>query len=89
MNKCDYCQHVEMCGWRKSLEGRGCDFFDDGNKRKGHWIDIGSKSFEFHKVYKCSECGTTEIEYPESIHRHFRYCPNCGAKMQESDMSSS
>ena len=39
MNKCDYCQHVEMCGWRKSLEGKGCDFFDDGNK----WIPCSKR----------------------------------------------
>ena len=32
MSKCDYCYHVEMCGWRENLEERGCDFFDDGNK---------------------------------------------------------
>ena len=49
----------------------------------GHWIDTKSKDFEFHRVYKCSECGNTEIEYPESIHRHFRYCRNCGARMVE------
>jgi len=39
MTECDYCQHVEMCGWRKSLEERGCDFFDDGNK----WIPVSSR----------------------------------------------
>jgi hypothetical protein len=39
MNKCDYCQHVEMCGWRKSLEEKGCDFFDDGNK----WIPCSER----------------------------------------------
>ena len=51
--------------------------------KTGCWIDIDSKSFEFHRVYKCSECGNTEIEYPEEIHRRFRYCPNCGAKMED------
>ena len=54
----------------------------------GHWIDTDSKDFEFHRVYKCSECGNTEIEYPNYIHRNFRFCPNCGAKMfkpQESE----
>ena len=39
MNKCDYCQHVEMCGWRKSLKEEGCDFFDDGNK----WIPCSER----------------------------------------------
>lgn len=34
MSKCDYCNHVEMCRWRKDVEEQGCEFFDDGNK----WI---------------------------------------------------
>ena len=53
--------------------------------RSGHWIDTGSESFEFHRVYKCSECGNTEIEYPERICGHFRYCPNCGVKMEDKE----
>ena len=39
MRECDYCQHVEMCRWRKELEERGCDFFDGGNK----WIPISER----------------------------------------------
>ena len=53
--------------------------------KTGHWIDTGSESFEFYRVYKCSECGNTEIEYPERICRQFRYCPNCGAKMESEE----
>ena len=34
MSECDYCNHAEMCGWRKDVEEQGCEFFDDGNK----WI---------------------------------------------------
>lgn len=30
MEKCDYCNHVEMCGWRDVLNGQGCAFFDEG-----------------------------------------------------------
>lgn len=36
MNTCDYCTHVEMCGWRKDVEGQGCEFYDDGNR----WIPV-------------------------------------------------
>ena len=56
-----------------------------GKMRKGHWIETDSTSFEFHKVYKCSECGNTEIEYPEEIHGHLRYCPNCGCLMDRAE----
>lgn len=52
----------------------------------GYWIDTNSESFEFHRVYKCSECGNTEIEYPEVIRGHFRYCPNCGARMESEEV---
>ena len=30
MKKCYDCAHVEMCGWRKEVKERGCEFFDDG-----------------------------------------------------------
>lgn len=30
MKTCDYCTHVEMCGWRKDVEEQGCEFFSDG-----------------------------------------------------------
>ena len=50
MSKCDYCEHVEMCGWRKSLEDRGCDFFDDGNK----WIPVSERLPEKEGLYLVS-----------------------------------
>ena len=63
------------------------DVEEEQEPKIGHWIDADSKSFEFHRVYKCSECGNTEIEYPEGIYRHFRYCPNCGCHTVESQES--
>lgn len=30
MKTCDYCTHVEMCGWRKEVKEQGCEFFSDG-----------------------------------------------------------
>lgn len=39
MSKCNYCQHVEMCGWREYVEGQGCEFFDNGNR----WIPVSER----------------------------------------------
>lgn len=63
MNECDYCQHVEMCGWRKSLEERGCDFFDDGNR----WIPVSERlPEESENVLFCSKQGEIAIGYREA-----------------------
>lgn len=60
MSKCDYCQHVEVCGWRESLEERGCDFFDDGNK----WIPVIERLPEAGKQYLCCDVnGFREVGY--------------------------
>lgn len=46
----------------------------------GRWIyadgDVG------YSVYRCSECGKLITLDEEEI---YRYCPNCGAKMQEAN----
>ena len=44
MKECDYCQHVEMCRWRKDVEEQGCEFFDDGNK----WIPVSERLPDIH-----------------------------------------
>lgn len=51
MSECDYCIHVEMCGWRKSLEDRGCDFFDEGN----NWIPVKERLPEENDYKSCYE----------------------------------
>lgn len=46
-----------------------------------HWIDDGYYAdFHPHKVYRCSNCDWSklDVELPEE-----KYCPNCGAKMDE------
>lgn len=70
------CENMLIGECRKRLEAL------EQEPKIGHWIDIDSESFEFYRVYKCSECGNTEIEYPERICSHFKYCPDCGAKME-------
>ena len=42
LKPCDYCIHVEMCGWRKDVEEQGCEFYDDGNK----WIPFKGRALE-------------------------------------------
>ena len=42
--------------------------------KTGRWIDIGNEGL----VFKCSLCGTKK-----TIESH--YCPNCGARMTESE----
>ena len=42
--QCDYCIHVEMCGWRKDVEEQGCEFYDDANK----WIPCSERLPEVH-----------------------------------------
>jgi len=50
--------------------------------KMGRWVDTESDEFEHHHVYQCSNCKQYElIEYPEYVSR-FKYCPNCGAKME-------
>lgn len=47
----------------------------------GQWIRVKipqTPPYELN-IHKCSECNTY---FYESINRH-RYCPNCGAKMDE------
>lgn len=46
-----------------------------------HWIDDGYYAdFHPHKVYRCSNCDWSklDVELPEE-----KYCPKCGAKMDE------
>ena len=62
MRECDYCQHVEMCGWRKELEERGCDFFDDGNK----WIPVSERLPEKEGLYLVSVKNDHERRYSKT-----------------------
>lgn len=43
--------------------------------KHGKWIE--DYAFSHH----CSECGDYLIGFPKCRLRNFKYCPNCGAKM--------
>ena len=51
--------------------------------RYGKWIEINTESGIFldYDEVKCSECGF--VEYFNKGWARFKYCPNCGAKMDE------
>ena len=49
-------------------------------QKTGHWKRISMDKYVQHAMafYRCSECG-------EDIIGEHNYCPNCGAKMEESE----
>ena len=47
--------------------------------RHGKWIDEGQYADFFpHHAWRCSECGEHVIEIDTPW---YKYCPNCGARM--------
>lgn len=49
--------------------------------KHGKWIDEGQYADFFpHHAWRCSECGEHVIEIDTPW---YRYCPNCGARMDE------
>lgn len=67
--------------------GCDCDVIDKLKalptaEKKGKWID-GNKG-KWNAVYcpKCSVCGTPFYGIETA---RYHYCPNCGAKMEESE----
>lgn len=65
--------------------------------RKGHWIRIGDRDSGYRDIVicKCSECGdkkefTGKFELEGyrlviDMDHVYKFCPNCGAKMAESE----
>ena len=49
--------------------------------KSGHWIGIDE---EPHEDYECDRCGYVVSTYTANIepHTEYKYCPNCGAKME-------
>jgi len=52
--------------------------------KTGHWIGIDE---EPHEDYECDRCGYVVSTYTANIepHTEYKYCPNCGAKMEVKD----
>jgi len=51
--------------------------------RHGKWIDEGQPDDFFpHHAWRCSECGEQVLEIGEPW---YKYCPNCGARMDDDE----
>ena len=59
---------------------RYMDAADVAPVRHGRWVHTDLAS-HWHGKDECSEC--TYHEYDRRDLSHFRYCPNCGARMDE------
>ena len=54
---------------------------------KGHWIEytrvvVPEPYNKWEQAWHCSECGFGNQEYDETAWVDWKYCPNCGAKME-------
>ena len=64
-----------------------CDALDQmpSAEKRGHWIN--EPYLNGTVIFRCSNClhaaGIGSSESDEHFTTWFRYCPNCGAKMEE------
>lgn len=74
-------------GWRDKQLLKSVPAADVQPVRHGRWLEVkgftGVEAFGYKEEcvdgFVCSICGG-EVDVSEG---HFRYCPNCGAKMEE------
>lgn len=52
--------------------------------RHGRWVFTAEKCYP-EPGYKCSACRSANWRSPD-VPKSFRYCPHCGAKMDEKEM---
>ena len=71
--------------WNKEFAEALNDVLDQEPKT-GHWISrwYAGHDFHFHVCSECNEEFSCDMETGISID-NYRYCPNCGAKMAESE----
>ena len=56
---------------------KDCSYWENKSFCKSFWINSPNSN-----TYKCSVCGE-EIEINKNLISLFKYCPMCGAKMDE------
>ena len=92
---CDYIAEFVNNEYSTQTECDMVDYMIDGiqhlpsvnpqEPKTGHWIAIDE---EPHEDYECDKCGYTISTFTANIepHTEYKYCPNCGAKMESEDM---
>lgn len=86
MAACKDCLHYEACVlneayWVKHNADQACHAFKDKSKyveqKQGEWVVCGDGEYV---PFMCSACGKTTSWYHKQT---AKYCPNCGAKMDD------
>ena len=55
---------------------------DVAEVKRGEWIDLHDENVLYEQTYKCSACGEWfVIEAGTPKENGYKYCPNCGARM--------
>ena len=55
---------------------------DVAEVKHGEWIDLHDENVLYEQTYKCSACGEWfVIEAGTPKENGYKYCPNCGARM--------
>lgn len=93
MGRCNECLHEIVCEFHHNFNGidtRFCNYFknkaDVQEVKHGKWKQIeDSLGWQEVRCAECSVCGEDwiiEEDYSfEDFTEYWRYCPNCGAKM--------
>ena len=84
------------------LENMGLNINKEQEPKTGHWIEHDWEDMREKGYYRCSVCGTgyqrfkkgtrkSDVPYIDgqeyTLHNIDNYCPNCGARMVESQES--
>lgn len=57
------------------------DAIEDELVRHGHWIPQYTSKRGLSDFFACSECNKTSFTYHKVKMCSYKFCPNCGAKM--------
>lgn len=52
-------------------------------RTKGHWIKIGYMDSDVTDTFRCSFCNRHIYLEFETVECDYRFCPYCGARMNE------